>query len=65
MTIGRSIAGGVGVVGVVGGVGGVGGVVAHAIALIQISAIAMSLFVRVFEVGVAVETVFVEAQEAS
>jgi hypothetical protein len=38
----------------------------HAIALTQISAIAISsLFVWIFEVRVPVEPVFVEAQEAS
>lgn len=62
MTIGRAAGG-------VGGVGGVGdGVLAHAI--IQESrsarakALAVHLFVGVFEVRVPVQTVFVEAQEA-
>lgn len=60
-----------------GGVGGAGGVVAQAVAVqtrrrarakalaVHLAVKVMELFVRVFEVGVPVQTVFVEAQEAS
>lgn len=68
MTIGRPI---------VGGAGDVGGVVAQAVAVqtrrraraealaVHLAVKVLELFVGVFEVGVPVQTVFVEAQEAS